>query len=74
MPQQGGPGGGEGEVPAGTVDEPHADARLQLGEGAGQGGLGHVQPGRRRGHGARLGHGVQRTEVAKLHIIHARQA
>ncbi|RPK74017.1 hypothetical protein EES42_09345 [Streptomyces sp. ADI95-17] len=69
--EQGRPGSSEGKVSGGTIDEPDTDARFQLDERTGERGLRHVQPGRRGGDSARLGHRVQSSEVAQFHIIHA---
>lgn len=58
--------GGEGEVVGGAVDEPGAEVLLQGGEGAGDGGLGEVEPGGRPGEAGFLGDGEEAAEVAQL--------
>lgn len=56
--------GGEGEVVGGAVDEPGAEVLFEGGEGAGDGGLGEVEPGGRSGEAGLLGDGEEAAEVA----------
>ncbi len=66
-------GVGEAQVVRGAVGEPHAEVGFELAQGAGQGGLGEVEPGRGAGQVGLVGVGEEVAQMTQLHG-HDRQA